>query len=67
MSKWELLKIGDVCDIIAGQSPKGEFYNSEGLGLPFYQGKKEFGKKVTIQVMGLTWCQLCAEVAKSCS
>jgi type II restriction enzyme len=22
---------------------------------------------VTIQVMGLTWCQLCAEVAKSCS
>jgi predicted RNA binding protein YcfA (HicA-like mRNA interferase family) len=24
-------------------------------------------KEVTIQVMGLTWCQLCAEVAKSCS
>jgi type I restriction enzyme S subunit len=45
MSKWEIFKIGDVCDVIAGQSPKGEFYNSEGLGLPFYQGKKEFGKK----------------------
>ena len=41
----KICKIEDICEVIAGQSPKGEFYNSKGLGLPFYQGKKEFGKK----------------------
>lgn len=38
-------KIKDVCDVIAGQSPEGKFYNKEGNGLPFYQGKKEFTEK----------------------
>jgi type I restriction enzyme S subunit len=42
---WEIKKIGDVCTVIAGQSPQSKFYNSEGKGLPFYQGKKEFGHK----------------------
>lgn len=40
---WEIVKIGDVCSVVAGQSPKGSFYNQEGKGLPFYQGKKQFG------------------------
>lgn len=39
---WEEKKLGDVCDVIAGQSPKSEFYNEEKIGFPFYQGKKEF-------------------------
>jgi type I restriction enzyme S subunit len=42
---WETKKIGDVCEVIAGQSPEGKFYNFEGKGLPFYQGKKDFGEK----------------------
>ncbi len=42
---FETKKLGDVCKIIAGQSPEGKYYNSHGDGLPFYQGKKEFGKK----------------------
>jgi restriction endonuclease S subunit len=42
---WEVRKLGDVCEVIAGQSPEGKFYNSEGNGLPFYQGKKEFSDK----------------------
>jgi type I restriction enzyme S subunit len=42
---WQIKTIGDVCDVIAGQSPEGKFYNSEGNGLPFYQGKKDFGEK----------------------
>ena len=42
---WEIKKLGDVCKVIAGQSPEGKFYNSEGNGLPFYQGKKEYGEK----------------------
>jgi len=35
-------RIIDVCEVIAGQSPQGKYYNKEGEGLPFYQGKKEF-------------------------
>ena len=42
---WEVKKLGEVCQVIAGQSPKGKFYNTEGKGLPFYQGKKDYGKK----------------------
>ena len=32
---WRSKKLGDVCEVIAGQSPKGEYYNSDGVGLPF--------------------------------
>jgi len=42
---WEIKKIGDVCKVIAGQSPEGKFYNNNGNGLPFYQGKKDYGEK----------------------
>jgi len=42
---WEIKKLGDVCKVIAGQSPEGKYYNSEAKGLPFYQGKKEYGEK----------------------
>lgn len=37
--------ISEVCEVIAGQSPEGKFYNKEGRGLPFYQGKKEFTER----------------------
>lgn len=42
---WEMRRLGEVCEVIAGQSPQGKFYNSTGRGMPFYQGKKEFGEK----------------------
>lgn len=42
---WEIKKLGEICKVIAGQSPEGKYYNSEGNGLPFYQGKKEFCEK----------------------
>ncbi len=42
---WKIKTIGDVCKVIAGQSPEGKFYNDNGNGLPFYQGKKEYGEK----------------------
>ncbi len=31
--------------MIAGQSPEGRFYNELRQGLPFYQGKKDFGER----------------------
>ena len=42
---WPIKKLGDVCKVIAGQSPEGKFYNGTGQGLAFYQGKKEFTEK----------------------
>ena len=42
---WEVKRLGEVCKVIAGQSPEGKYYNSAGDGLPFYQGKKEFKDK----------------------
>lgn len=35
--------LGDIAEIIMGQSPPGETYNLEGKGLPFYQGVADFG------------------------
>ena len=32
----------DIANIIMGQSPRGETYNDQGEGVPFYQGKTEF-------------------------
>ena len=43
--QYEMVKLGDICEIIAGQSPEGSSYNSEQQGIPFYQGKTEFGEK----------------------
>ncbi len=42
---WQTTRIGDLCEVIAGQSPEGKFYNSEGKGMAFYQGKRDFGEK----------------------
>jgi type I restriction enzyme S subunit len=37
--------LGRQASVIAGQSPEGKFYNRSGQGLPFYQGKKDFGER----------------------
>lgn len=42
-SKTTTKKLDDIIELISGQSPKSEFYNNAGNGLPFYQGKKDFG------------------------
>lgn len=39
----ETKKLKDCCTIIAGQSPESKYYNTEGDGLPFFQGKADFG------------------------
>ena len=42
---WEVKRLGEVCEVFAGQSPKGKYYNNTSDGVPFYQGKKEFTDK----------------------
>lgn len=41
---WEWSTLGDVAEIVLGQSPPGSSYNAAGEGLPFFQGKTEFGE-----------------------
>ncbi|MDC0884719.1 restriction endonuclease subunit S [Gammaproteobacteria bacterium] len=41
----KIVKLGSIATVIAGQSPKGEYYNKEERGTPFYQGKKDYGKR----------------------
>jgi type I restriction enzyme M protein len=42
--RFPLVELREVCDIISGQSPEGKYYNNEGKGTPFYQGKSEFSE-----------------------
>jgi type I restriction enzyme M protein len=43
-TRFPIVQLGEVAEIIAGQSPPGESYNETGTGTPFYQGKTEFGE-----------------------
>jgi type I restriction enzyme M protein len=43
-SSWPMVALGEVAEVVAGQSPPGESYNDTGAGTPFYQGKTEFGE-----------------------
>ena len=39
-------KLQEIVDVTMGQSPKSEFYNTEGKGYPFLQGNRTFGFKL---------------------
>ena len=45
---WEKKKLEEIADITMGQSPKSEFYNETGEGLPFHQGVSDFGFRFPI-------------------
>lgn len=40
--------LSDIAEITMGQSPKSEYYNTKGDGIPFLQGNRTFGKKYPI-------------------
>jgi len=40
---WAVGSVDDEFDLTMGQSPPGETYNEVGEGLPFYQGRADFG------------------------
>jgi len=40
---WEWIRLGEICEIIMGQSPPGHTYIDTPKGLPFFQGKADFG------------------------
>jgi type I restriction enzyme, S subunit len=58
---WETKNLGDVCNVVMGQSPKSEYYNTEGNGLPFHQGAKDFGSRFPTHN---TYCTLESRIAE---
>jgi type I restriction enzyme S subunit len=42
---WRKRRLVEVADIVMGQSPKSEYYNDSGEGLPFHQGVTGFGNR----------------------
>ncbi len=60
LAKWPMVRLGDVCQLTMGQSPKSETYNGDSIGLPFFQGNTDFGKECpTARV----WCKAPKKVA----
>lgn len=41
--EWEEGKLGDEFAFTMGQSPNGDSFNKEGIGIPMYQGNADFG------------------------
>ena len=40
---WGKTRLAEACSLVMGQSPKSEYYNDIGEGLPFHQGVSDFG------------------------
>ena len=49
---WSMVRLGDVCEIIAGQSPEGSYYTDESCYTEFHQGSKSFGTR-ELQISGV--------------
>ena len=47
---WKNHKLIDFAEIIMGQSPKSEFYNSKQQGLPFHQGVTNYGYRFVTDI-----------------
>lgn len=59
---WEITTLDDTCEIIMGQSPPSSTYNDNGIGLPFFQGKSEFGDMYPTVVK---WCSEPNKIAEA--
>jgi type I restriction enzyme S subunit len=58
---WEVKKLGEIAQIIMGQSPNSAFINKEGKGMPFLQGNAEFTEKFPVPIY---WIEKPLKVAK---
>ena len=60
-TSWRWVRLEEVAKIILGQSPPSSTYNEDKIGLPFYQGKTEFGQIYPIPVK---WCSSPRKIAE---
>ena len=58
---WAWATLEEISEIILGQSPPSSTYNTNSEGLPFYQGKLEFGK---LYPTPRKWCTAPKKVAE---
>ena len=56
-----LVALGEIATVVAGQSPPGSTYNESGVGLPFFQGKADFGES---HPTAKKWCAAPRKVAE---
>jgi len=59
---WGVKKISEFCNIVMGQSPPSSSYNFKKEGLPFFQGRKDFGMKYPIKSV---WCSEPSRIANA--
>ena len=57
---WSVAPLAEIASIEMGQSPNSQFYNDHGEGLPFFQGKAEFG---SMHPTTRKWCSSPKKVA----
>ena len=58
---WVRTSLENISTIILGQSPPSSTYNKEKTGLPFFQGKTEFGE---LHPVAKVWCDSPKKIAK---
>ena len=58
---WTAVELQQTCVVIQGQSPPGSTYNADAVGLPFLQGKAEFGD---IYPEAVKWCSAPSKIAE---
>lgn len=59
--RWAFLGDAELATIVMGQSPPGETYNKEKIGLPFFQGSADFGN---IHPKPTFWCSAPLRIAE---
>jgi type I restriction enzyme S subunit len=59
--EWKVRNLGDLANIIMGQSPDSRYYNYESIGVPLIQGNADIQNRFTIQRVWTT------QITKSCS
>lgn len=60
-TSWVCAQLGAIANVEMGQSPDSSTYNDSKQGLPFFQGKAEFGKRSPI---ARKWCTSPRKVAE---
>lgn len=55
------VNLGEICEVIAGQSPPSDTYRSREEGLPFFQGKADFS---SMHPIPRVWCVTPIKVAE---
>jgi type I restriction enzyme S subunit len=58
---WDIANLGSTFILTMGQSPPGDTYNENELGLPFYQGRTDFGFRFPAKRI---YCRLPTRFAK---